>query len=104
MSLLAFYFRQLTVKDDTDRLLICDGSVPFFRRFRYTDIRSFEPGRTTILDGWGIPRKPRGSWTWNLWGFDCVDIDLKNGCRIRLGTDDVEDLADFLTLRLSQIS
>jgi hypothetical protein len=43
----------LTVADDGDRLAMCFGPLPLFkRRIRYDDIREIEIGRTTIVDGW----------------------------------------------------
>lgn len=100
---LALCFRQLTVSDEGDRLLICFGPLPLFkRRVLYADIESVERSRTTILDGWGIHLSPSGGWTWNLWGFDCVDVYFKKGRKVRIGTDDAEALASFLKQRVSQ--
>ena len=36
-----------------------------------------------MLDGWGIHLSPSGGWTWNLWGFDCVDVTYKKGRKLR---------------------
>ena len=80
MFLLAQCFGQLTVSDENDRLLISFGPLPLFRRrILYSNIDSVERSRTTILDGWGIHLSPSGGWTWNLWGFDCVDVCFKKG-------------------------
>jgi hypothetical protein len=38
----------------------------------------------------------RGGLVWNLWGRDCVVVHFKNGGVLRIGTDDAENLADFL--------
>ena len=101
MFVLAVSFRQLTVSDEFDRLLISFGPLPLFRRrIRYTDIKSVERGRTTFFDGWGIHLSPGGGWTWNLWGFDCVDVYFKKGRRLRIGTDDPEGLEAFLKGRI----
>ena len=55
MFLLAQWFGQLTVRDENDRLSICFGPLPLFRRrILYADIDSVERIRSTILDGWGI--------------------------------------------------
>lgn len=101
MFVLAVSFRQLTVSDEFDRLLISFGPLPLFRRrIRYTDIKSVERGRTTFFDGWGIHLSPGGGWTWNLWGFDCVDVYFKKGRKLRIGTNDPEGLESFLNQRL----
>jgi hypothetical protein len=96
LVLVGLAFHHLTVEDEGDRLAIRFGPLPFLETsIRYTDIKGIEVGRTTILDGWGIHRRPRHGWLWNLWGRDCVVIHLQQGV-LRVGSDDAEDLAGFL--------
>jgi len=103
MFVLAACIGRLAVSDEGDRLLIRFGPLPLFRRrILYADIESVERSRTTILDGLGIHLSPGGGWTWNLWGFDCVDVYFKTGSRIRIGTDAPEGLETFLKQRVSQ--
>ncbi len=103
MFVLAQCFGRLTVSDEYDRIAICFGPLPLFRRcILYADIESVERSRTTILDGWGIHLSPSGGWTWNLWGFDCVDVIFKKGRKLRIGTDDPEGLESFLKQRVEQ--
>jgi len=42
----------------------------------------------------------RGGWVWNLWGRDCVVLQLRKGI-LRVGTADAENLADFLDQKIS---
>ena len=58
--------------------------------------------RSRLLDGWGIHLCTRGGWVWNLWGYDCVDIDSTGGKKLRLGTDAPEGLAAFLQSKLPE--
>lgn len=100
MLLLACCFRQLTVSDDGDNLQISFGPLPLFRRhIQLSRIEKFGQAKSTVLDGWGIHMSPSGGWTWNLWGFDCVDIwystDSKTR-KVRIGTDDPVGLEAFL--------
>ena len=96
MAFLAESFRYLTVRDEGDRLAIRYGPLPLFRkRIRYSDLTAVEPGRTTLADGWGIHWTPGRGWTYNLWGYDCVKLTLGRKV-IRVGTDDVDGLVDFL--------
>ncbi len=48
-----------------------------------------------MIDGWGIHYILGRGWTYNLWGFGCVKLTLGKKV-IRVGTDDVENLAQFL--------
>ena len=100
--ILATSFHSLTVEDKGDRLSVSFGPTPLFRRtVLYTDIVSVDTGRTTLLDGWGIHMSLRGGWVWNLWGRDCVVLDLREGV-LRVGTDDAERLSDYVKTRLSE--
>ena len=89
-------FGSLTVRDEGQWLAIRFGPLPVFRkRIRYADITSVEPGRTAIIDGWGIHYIIGRGWTYNLWGFGCVKLTLGKKV-IRIGSDDVDNLAEFL--------
>ncbi|MBW3597036.1 MAG: hypothetical protein KY475_07145 [Planctomycetes bacterium] len=97
MFLLAGSFRQLTVRDAGDHLLIQFGPLPLFRRrIWYAEIDRVQRSRTTVLDGWGVHLSPSGGWTWNLWGFDCVDVYYNHRKKVRIGTDDAVRLEEFL--------
>ena len=102
MFVVAGSFHYLAVEDDGDRLSIGFGPIPLFRRsIKYENIESAKVGRTTILDGWGIHMSIKGGWVWNIWGRDCVVLRLRKGI-LRIGTDDAEQLADFLNARLTR--
>jgi hypothetical protein len=106
MLLLACCFRQLTVSDEGDHLLIRFGPISlFWRRVRFSEIEKVEKAKSTIWDGWGIHLSPSGGVTWNLWGFDCVDVWYKKGSKVkkvRIGTDDSVGLEAFLKERSSK--
>jgi hypothetical protein len=101
MLILAPCFHHLTIADEGDRLAICFGPLPLFqRRIRYADIQDVEIGRTMLIEGWGIHISLcRRGWVWNIWGRDCVVIRHKG--ILRLGTNDPENLVQFLKARIS---
>jgi len=93
-------FHYLRVRDEDDCLAIRFGPLPLLRkRIRYADITSAEPDRTTLIDGWGIHYVPGRGATYNIWGYDCVKLQVGNRV-IRVGSDDVENLVDFLRERV----
>ncbi len=101
MLILAASFHRLTVEHQVDRLSVSFGPIPLFRRtIRYEDIVSAEIGQTTMIDGWGIHWSLRGGWVWNIWGRDCVVLQLRKGI-LRVGTDDAENLARFLNQKIN---
>ena len=100
--LLAFCFQQLNVRDEGEWLRVAFGPIPLFRRrVVYADIQNVERSRTSVLDGWGIHFSPGGGITWNIWGFDCVDVYFYKGRKLRIGTNDPEGLERFLKSCLS---
>jgi hypothetical protein len=103
MLVLAASIHHLTVEDRGDVLAIRFGPLPLLRRtVRYADIRSVEIGRTLFLDGWGIHLSIRGGWVWNLWGRTCVVVHFKNGSTLRIGTDDADNLLEFLRRKVQE--
>ena len=102
IGILAPAFHHLTVEDEVDALGVRFGPVPLFRtRVRYDDIQSVEPGRTLLLDGWGIRYSLRGGWVWNIWGRNCIVVRKKKGT-LYIGTNDAENLARFLECTISE--
>ena len=98
----AWAFGSLTVEDEGDKLLICFGPMPLLRkRIAYQDITRVEPDRTRLIDGWGIHWIPGRGTTYNVWGFHCVKVTVGRRT-IRIGSDDVENLVEFLRAKITQ--
>ena len=96
-------FQTLTVEDEGQRLAIRFGPLPLFsKRIPYDRITDVKPGRSSFIDGLGIHYIPGRGWTYNLWGYDCVEVRLGKKV-IRIGTDDVAGLAAFLQSRIQEI-
>lgn len=94
----------LTVRDEGEQLALRYGPLPVFRkRIRYADITTAEPSRSSWIDGWGIHYVIGRGWTYNLWGFGCVKLTLGKKT-IRVGTDDVQGLAEFLQAKVMAAS
>ena len=100
IALFAASFMHLTVQDEGHRLAIRFGPLPLFRKtINYEEIGESVAGRSSFIDGWGIHYVPRRGWTYNLWGFDCVELKVGEK-RIRIGSDDVPNLVEFLNERI----
>lgn len=97
--LMAVCFHSLTVEDEGQHLRVRFGPLPLFRRrFAYGDMTAIAVGRSKLIDGLGIHYIPNRGWTYNLWGFDCVELCYR-GRILRIGTDDAKNLASFLQSR-----
>lgn len=94
LLLIGLMFRHLTIRDRGDALELRFGPIPLVgKRVSYDSIESVERARSRVIDGWGVHWVPGRGWTWNIHGFDCVELELSGGRRLRVGTDDPEGLA-----------
>lgn len=100
MLVMALSFGWMEVRDEGQHLTIRYGPLRLFRKqLNYTDIRTVRQGRSSWIDGWGIHCLPGRGWTYNLWGFDCVEMTVGK-TPVRVGTDDAANLAAFLQSKL----
>jgi hypothetical protein len=96
LLLAAYCFRTLTVRDEGEHLAVLFGPLPVFRKqIAYRDITEVKRARSRVLDGWGIHYGAGRGWTFNLWGFDCVEMRVGSQT-VRIGTDDPDGLVRFL--------
>lgn len=98
---LSFCFGSLTVMVTDDELRLRYGPLPLFRRtFPLASIETVQRGRSALIDGWGIHYVPGRGWTYNLWGTECVVLNV-NGRLVRVGSDDADALAAHLQSRVN---
>jgi hypothetical protein len=96
----AMLFGSLTVRGEGDRLVLRYGPVPLLRKsIRYAGIRAATPAKSKVIDGWGIHYVPGRGWTYNIWGYDCVELTIGKSI-VRIGTDDVDGLSAHLMEKL----
>lgn len=88
-------FGALTVTVDRTDLRVAMGVGLIRRRIALADIVGFGPVRNRWYWGFGIRLTPHG-WLWNVSGLDAVELELADGRRFRVGTDEPERLCDAL--------
>ena len=91
-------FATLTVEID-EALIIRFGPGLIQKRFRLADISSCRVVKNPWYYGWGIHLIPSG-WLFNVSGFWAVELQMKNGRKYRLGTEDPEGLVQAVQDRL----
>lgn len=92
---LAWLFSSLTVEVADGRLSWRFGPGWLEKRVALGDIAAARPVKTTWLEGWGI-HYTRFGWLYNIAGFEAVAVELKNGKRFAVGTDEPDRLLSAL--------
>ena len=95
-------FINLTVMVDGRAVRIAFGIGLIRKTFPLEDIRTVQPVRNQFWYGWGIHLTPRG-WLFNVSGFEAVELEMKNGRRYRIGTDEPEKLNEAIRMRLGYL-
>ena len=95
-ALASSLFGTLTTTVDDASVVVQFGPVGLIRdRFEVTDIASARVVRNSPLYGVGMRYISHGR-LWNVWGLDAVELQLKNGTRFRIGTDEPHELLQAL--------
>jgi len=102
-GLIGGLFGRLRITEQADCLRVRFGPLPLFgTTVRYAHVRSVVRARSTVLDGLGVHWFPGRGWTFNVWGFDCVELRTDRGL-VRLGTDDPDGLVQHLAQRAGAV-
>ena len=86
-----FLFSSLSVEIKDSYLNWCFAFGFWRKKIPLEDIQSCKVVKNQWIYGWGIRLTPYG-WLYNVSGFFAVQINLKNGRKIRIGTDEAEKL------------
>ena len=95
-TLAAALFGTLTVIVDETSVQVTFGPVGLLReRIAVADVTHARAVRNSPVNGWGM-RYIRHGRLWNVWGLDAVELQLRNGTRFRIGTDEPQALLQAL--------
>lgn len=88
-------FHSLSVAITPERVAVWFGIGLIRRTFRTLDIRDARAVRNPWYYGWGVRLTPHG-WMFNVSGLDAVELELRDGRRFRIGTDEPDRLVAAL--------
>lgn len=91
-----FSFGSMTVEVDQNRFIFWFGPGWIRRSFSLAEIQSWTGVRNPWWYGWGIHLTPNG-WLYNVGGRGAVQLELRDGRRLRVGTDEPERLCEAIT-------
>ena len=86
-----FWFNRLKVRVNGERVRVSFGPGWPRQTFMAHEIVGFRQVRNKWYYGWGVRRTPAG-WMYNVWGLDAVELDLANGKKFIIGTNEPEEL------------
>ena len=95
-------FSRLTVLVDDQMIKIQFGLRVIRKVFQLKEIEAYRVVKNPWYYGWGIRFTPRG-WLFNVSGFSAIELQMANGKRYRIGTDDSDNLAKALGKALNGV-
>jgi hypothetical protein len=95
LGAISWVFSSLTVEVSAHELVWFFGPGVWRKSILRSEIESVVPARNKWWWGWGIHLTPRG-WLYNVAGLDAVEVILRDGKTLRIGSDEAEQLADAL--------
>ena len=95
IGLAGLAFGSMTTEVTQDRFTFWFGPGVIRRSFRLAELRSYTPVRNPWWYGWGIHLTPSG-WLYNVGGWEAVQLELTDGRRLRVGTDEPERLCEAI--------
>jgi hypothetical protein len=95
LAIIGLIFSSLRIEVDANTLTWSFGLGVWTKQIALEEIASVVPARNHWWYGFGIHRTPRG-WLYNVSGLDAVEICLRDGRTLRLGTDEPGKLVSAL--------
>lgn len=93
-------FGFLTVTADEKSVGFHFGPGIISKRYTYDQIESVVQVRNSWIFGWGIRWYGPG-WLYNVSGLDAIELKLKSGKKLRIGTDEPERLMSFIRMKMA---
>jgi len=87
----ALFFSSLTTEVTQDRFVFWFGPGLIRRSFPLSEIESCTPVVNPWYYGWGI-HWTRDGWLYNVSGMQALELRLRDGKKLRVGTDEPEEL------------
>lgn len=91
LAMILALFHSLTVRVSPGTVALAFGIGLIQKKFDAREVQNATTARHRWYNGWGI-RKISGGWLYNVSGWDVVEIQLKNGQKYYIGTDQPQEL------------
>jgi hypothetical protein len=95
-------FRSLTVSVSEREIAVRFGEWLQAKRIPLVSIKACAPRRMSPINGWGIHFVGNG-WLFNVYGLDAVEVELLDGSKTFIGTDQPQALCEAITIALVEL-
>lgn len=94
-------FATLTVEVDDQAINLRFGIGLLRKRFLLENIEAWRAVKNPLYYAWGIHAIP-GGWVFNVSGLQAVELQMRNGRKYRIGTDDAHSLLNAIETNLQK--
>ena len=101
LAVVMILFGSLTVTVDDAVITLCFGPGLIRKRIKLDTVAGCKPVKNQWWWGWGVQHIP-GGWLYNVSGLDAIELKLNNGRVCRIGTDEPQELSEFIQAKLNQ--
>lgn len=103
MGLILLFFYNLTIKVNHEKITWTFGIGLINKQLEISQVKSTRIVENPWYCGWGIRMMSEGT-LYNISGFQAVNLELKDGTHIRLGTDEPQQLKAAIDAHMSEKS
>ena len=95
-------FATLTVEVQDQAIDLRFGIGLLRKRFSLQDVQAARAVKNPLHYAWGIHAIP-GGWLFNVSGLQAIELQMKNGRKYRIGTDDVPGLTKAVEAHVQKL-
>ncbi|MBN2134831.1 MAG: hypothetical protein JW737_03800 [Acidobacteria bacterium] len=95
LAIFLYLFHSLTIEINEQDLIFFFGHGFWKKRILIAEIEKAEVVKNRWYYGWGI-RLIQNGWLYNVSGLQAVEIQVKNGKTVRIGSDEPERVKEVL--------
>lgn len=94
-------FHSLTVRVSKDEVALSFGVGLIQKSFDVNEIEAVFTVCNPWYYGWGVKKIPKG-WLFNVSGLEAIELQMKNGRRYRIGTDEPVELVQAIETAVAE--
>jgi len=95
-------FATMTVEVDAEAISLRLGIGAIRKRFLLKDVETYRAVKNPVYYAWGIHVIPNGL-IFNVSGLQAVELQMKDGRKYRIGTDDVRGLTNAVETNMQKV-